>query len=151
MWKFSGNSARTRLFFAAAIVSAIGAGSTGARAEEPEEMPVAYRCSGNEPSWSLSIEGPKARYTAMGEEARELSGTFRSLDYAGLFVYRGRPSGGDEWVAFVLRQSCDDTMAEEGEGGGRMPFAIGLSLPGGDARIGCCRPQDGGGAGEPKE
>lgn len=109
-------------------------------AEAIEELPIAYRCSGTEPFWGIRIEGPKATYTALGEEPVELSGTFRTLDYAGLFVFRGAPAKGDDWVAFVLHETCEDTMAEAGERGGRMPFSIGLSLPGGDARIGCCRP-----------
>ncbi|MCB1007903.1 MAG: hypothetical protein KDB94_03310 [Acidobacteria bacterium] len=121
------------------IVAALVAPVTLA-AEESEALPVAFRCSGNEPFWGLQIAGAKATYSAMGEETVELAGTFRTLDYAGLFVFRGAAKEGGDWVAFVFNRSCEDTMAEEGEGGGRMPYAVGVSLPGGEARYGCCRP-----------
>jgi uncharacterized membrane protein len=132
-------ASRALLAAFAATLAANGA----ARAEIAiEELPVAYSCSGNEPFWRLVIEGPKATYTAMGADAGSLQGSFRTLDYAGLFVYRGGDGKGGELVAFILQQSCVDTMAEAAEGGGEMPFAVGISLPGGDARIGCCRPLD---------
>jgi len=119
-------------------------------AEEPRSLPGAYRCSGNEPFWGIRIEESKATYTAMGAEPLELSGTSRKLDYAGLFVFRGAASEGRDWVAFVFDRSCTDTMAEESEGGGRMPFSIALSLPEGDLRTGCCRASEPGQALDPE-
>jgi uncharacterized membrane protein len=108
-----------------------------------EELPAAYRCSGNEPFWGLVVEGAQATYTELGEPERELEGGFRSLDWAGTFVFRGRAVGEQgAWVAVIERRSCLETMAEEEEGGGEMPFAVVLSRPDGEARLGCCRPAE---------
>lgn len=129
----------------AALVALLGAVTLtpwGARPASAQDgsLPTGYRCSGNEPFWGLVVEGARATYTAMGEEARTLEGTFRSLDWVGIFVYRGSAGEEGDWVAVIERRSCLDTMAEAAEGGGEMPFAVVLSLPDGAARTGCCRP-----------
>ncbi len=113
-------------------------------ASDTETMPVQYKCSGNEPFWNLDIDGTHARLSRMGEtETNEdgMEGHFRSMDYAGVFSWRGPVSekAPGDLVVFIARQLCLDTMADADEGGGAMEFGVGLSLPDGAVLLGCCR------------
>lgn len=128
---------RIRSAFCLAVVCA---SSATVAEDDRAALPTSFRCSGNEPFWNLKVEGSAATYTALGESTRSLQGELRHIADSTLVVYRGRDEAGRELVAFVWKQTCVDTMADAEEGGGEMPFASGISLPGGDVRIGCCRP-----------
>lgn len=96
-------------------------------------MPSEYKCSGNEPFWGLAIDGEHAGWATPEEPGgRTLEGTFVSLDFAGLFSWRGSFSEGD-LVAFVTQRQCSDTMADRS-----YPFSISVSLPDGSVLLGCC-------------
>ncbi len=113
-------------------------------ASDSETMPVQYACSGNEPFWNLKIDGTQAQLSRLGETEKGgdgMAGHFRSMDFAGIFSWRGPVSektSGD-LVVFIARQLCLDTMADAEEGGGAMDFGVGLSLPDGTVLLGCCR------------
>ena len=113
-------------------------------ASDIETMPVQYTCSGNEPFWNLKIDGRQAQLSRLGETEKggdSMTGHFRSMDFAGIFSWRGPVSEktpGD-LVVFIARQLCLDTMADAEEGGGAMDFGVGLSLPDGVVLLGCCR------------
>lgn len=105
--------------------------------EPPEPVPTELRCSGNEPFWSLAIDGAHARWSYPGEEAveeRELSGGLGTLDHLGLAVWRGELDG-DALVAFVERGECIDSMS-----GRASAYNAVLSMPDGGLRTGCCSP-----------
>ncbi len=113
-------------------------------ASDTQTMPVQYTCSGNEPFWNLKIDGNQAQLSRLGETEKNesgMAGHFRSMDFAGIFSWRGPVSEkkpGD-LVVFIVRQVCLDTMADAEEGGGAMDFGVGLSLPDGTVLLGCCR------------
>lgn len=103
--------------------------------EPPEPVPTAFRCSGNEPFWSLAIDGAHARWSYPGEEAveeRELSGGLDTLDHLGLAVWRGELDG-DALAAFVEHRECIDSMS-----GRASAYTAVLSMPDGGLRTGCC-------------
>lgn len=105
--------------------------------EPPEPVPTELRCSGNEPFWSLAIDGAHARWSYPGEEAveeRELSGGLGTLDHLGLAVWRGELDG-DALVAFVECGECIDSMS-----GRASAYNAVLSMPDGGLRTGCCSP-----------
>jgi uncharacterized membrane protein len=96
-------------------------------------MPSEFKCNGNEPFWGLAIDNENAGWATPGEpEGRTLKGTFRHLDYAGIFSWRGDFGEGD-LVAFVTYQSCSDTMVDR-----EYPYSIQVSLPDGRVLLGCC-------------
>jgi uncharacterized membrane protein len=96
-------------------------------------MPSEYKCNGNEPFWGLAINNENAGWATPGEpEGRTLEGTFRHLDYAGIFSWRGEFEEGD-LVAFVRYQPCSDTMVDR-----EYPYSIQVSLPDGTVLLGCC-------------
>lgn len=100
-----------------------------------EPVPTEFRCSGNEPFWSLAIDGAHARWSYPGEEAveeRELSGGLGTLDHLGLAVWRGELEGG-ALAAFVERRECIDSMS-----GRASAYTAVLSMPDGGLRTGCC-------------
>lgn len=96
-------------------------------------MPSEYKCNGNEPFWGLAIDNEHAGWATPGEpEGRTLEGTFRHLDYAGIFSWRGEFGDGD-LVAFVTHEPCSDTMVDR-----EYPYNIQVSLPDGTVLLGCC-------------
>lgn len=96
-------------------------------------MPSEYKCNGNEPFWGLAIDNEHAGWATPEEPGgRTLEGTFTTLDYAGLFSWRGSFGDGD-LVAFVTQRPCPDTMADRD-----YPFSISVSLPDGTVLLGCC-------------
>lgn len=107
-------------------------------------MPDELLCSGNEPFWSLRLDGSEARFSRLGAEEGEvtLTGEPSPLEYAGVLVWRGKGGSPDagELVATVRRQSCLDTMADELEGGGTWPYSVVVSLADESVLLGCCRP-----------
>jgi uncharacterized membrane protein len=102
-------------------------------------------CRGNEPFWSLSMRDRTATYRRLGRIAEErsvLAGALRAFPAfrPPFFVWRGRSAeeSGD-LVAVITGERCQDTMGDEGAGGGTMPYTARLSLPGGEVLLGCCR------------
>lgn len=102
-------------------------------------LPGAFVCTGNEPSWSLRIDGDRAEYTRLGgPEKQALAGQARTLDFLRprLKVWRGAASGvAKDLVAFVSEERCADTMADQ-----TFPFSARISMPDGEVLAGCCRP-----------
>jgi uncharacterized membrane protein len=105
------------------------------------EPRVGFDCRGNEPFWNLELSGQRARLNLLGEaEEQTFRGEPQGLEYLRppLVLWRGRSQAGvRDLIAFVTRESCRDTMAEEGEGG-RFSHAVRVSLPDGRVLAGCC-------------
>lgn len=104
------------------------------------EMPKAFVCTGNEPSWRLDIDGDRAEYTRLRAEVEKqvLAGRLRTLEFLRprLTVWRGAASGvAKDLVAFVSEERCADTMADQ-----TFPFSARISMPDGEVLAGCCRP-----------
>ena len=125
---------------ALALAAAMGAGPALA---QPQDMASAYRCRGNEPFWSLNLDGADAVYArpgANGVAEDRLAGTATALAFLDppTLVWRGAAAtGGDlegDVVAVITRQACLDTMAD------RPPYShrAVLSLPDLRAVAGCC-------------
>jgi uncharacterized membrane protein len=129
------------------ILSLLLAGPGGpapASGQEPPrpDPPTSLLCRGNEPFWLLRIEGARARHSVLrGAETaeRELVGQARSLDWSRppLLVWRGREErgAGGDLVAFVSKESCQDTMADVAS-----PYSARVSAPDGAVLLGCCAP-----------
>jgi heat shock protein HslJ len=134
---------------ALAAAAALVAGLAAAGAQPAGQgLPVGFSCSGNEPFWSLTVDGPDAAFSRPGEGGvleTALSGGGLALAFLdpAVFVWRGAPADPDEdaagvggdLVAAVERRDCRDTMAD------LPPFryrAV-VSLPDGAAVTGCCR------------
>jgi uncharacterized membrane protein len=108
----------------------------------PTSLPRDFRCLGQEPFWNLEIHGESARLRQLGEEGdgQDLAGQPRAMGYLAVptLAWRGRaPEASGDVVVFITRERCSDTMAD------RPPYAYAarLSLPGGEARFGCCDAQ----------
>lgn len=103
------------------------------------QMATTFACSGNEPFWSLSIDGKQARFTRPtgdGVEETNLAGVLTSVDYLSkpLVVWRGRGEGMEaDVVAFIAEKECNDTMS-----GRQHSHSTQVSLPDGNVVIGCC-------------
>lgn len=119
---FSSVKAASTLMAATLVAPAVGG-----------SMPTDYKCSGNEPFWGLAIDGEHAGWATPAEpDGRTLKGSFHSLDYAGIFAWRGSMGDGD-LVAILTEQSCADSMADLS-----YPFSVSVSLPDGRILLGCC-------------
>ncbi len=92
-------------------------------------------CFGNEPSWSLQFRDA-SRATLAFPDARPVDhdGATRGLPPLREWMWRGRPAGGGEAVAFVAETACSDGMSEV-----KHPATVRLSLPDGRFLSGCCR------------
>ncbi|MGF1563689.1 MAG: hypothetical protein ACFB3T_16105 [Geminicoccaceae bacterium] len=116
-------------------------GEVRASAETLPPIPQVIACSGNEPFWSLEIDGAIGRYNALGADGIErwpdTIGERSELNYLAkpALVWRGRPADADrDMVAFAYAEACVDTMAD----GPANPITLILSLPGGRTVQGCC-------------
>jgi heat shock protein HslJ len=92
-------------------------------------------CFGNEPSWSLQFRDA-SRATLAFPDARPLDhdGASRELPPLREWMWRGRPAGGGEAVAFIAETVCSDGMSDT-----KHPATVRLSLPDGRFFAGCCR------------
>ena len=132
----------------AATLGGLAAMTAGAALAQPDDMATAYRCRGNEPFWTLDVDGGDAllaRPGANGVAEDRLTGEGTDLGFLDppTLVWRGAAAdGGDhgdgpangELVAVITGRACLDTMAD------RPPYthtAV-LSLPDRRAVSGCC-------------
>jgi len=99
-------------------------------------------CFGNEPSWSLQFRDA-SRATLAFPDARPLDhdGASRDLPPLREWMWRGRPAGGGEAVAFIAETACSDGMSDT-----KHPATVRLSLPDGRFLSGCCRIATGAGS-----
>jgi uncharacterized membrane protein len=97
-------------------------------------------CHGDEPSWSLRIEGAAATFSLSGLPSRALDG--RLVESRGsrlpFLVYRAGSGAGD-FVAVISAEACQDGTADESAGGGISTHTARLSLASGEVLEGCCR------------
>lgn len=109
------------------------------------QAPVRLHCQGNEPFWSLYIDGNTAAYRilvgATEPQEQVFNGEYRWLNHLKprLLVWRGAPTAsGSDLVAFISEQKCIDTMADPEES---KPFThtAWVSTPDHQALVGCCR------------
>jgi len=113
-------------------------------AEPPDDLSPRFVCSGNEPFWSLRIDGSAAEISELGRDdgtPLSLHGALADAPYQRppTVVWRGRADGAaGDLVAFLTERACLDTMADETEGG-RFDHAVTLSLADGRLLHGCCR------------
>jgi len=106
--------------------------------------PVAFSCRGNEPFWTLAIDGPDAEYSRLTDAARPrthpLKGTMNARDYfkPPLFVWRGRGErASGDMVAMITGERCLDTMSD-GEGQTTSDYTVRVSMPNAELLTGCC-------------
>ena len=102
-----------------------------------DALPDRFTCRGNEPSWSLRVDGAQASYTtAEAPAGQALRGQLARAEWArpAFVVWRGTAAGEGVLVAFVSREACSDTMSDE-----RFDYRARVSMPDGTARVGCCR------------
>ena len=103
-------------------------------------LTLAFDCRGQEPEWSLRIDGSTATLAtvdARGLQQMALSG--RLQEAGSSFVYRGRMgTAGADLVAVITKENCADTLGDSAEGGGPADFSARVSLPDGEMRLGCC-------------
>ncbi len=108
----------------------------------PVSVPdLALVCRGNEPFWSLEIDGARARFSHMAGDwpaGGDHAGTLEVLDWAEprRFIWRGGPPLGEAVVAVGRAEACLDTMADRPP----YPWSVTLVAPGGRAALGCCEP-----------
>lgn len=121
--------------------------ATGATARDPNALPGAFVCFGNDPSWKLEIRESAAMYSSQtpgtSPEPVELRGTFRSLPYLTepVIVWRGRGSDTPrDVVAMLIEARCLDTVSSR-EGQTEFPYQARISLATGELLAGCCRPE----------
>ncbi len=101
-----------------------------------DALPDRWACRGNEPSWSLRVDGAQASYTTPeAPEGQALRGRLARAEWArpGFVVWRGSAAGEGVLVAFVSREACADTMSDE-----RFDYRARVSMPDGTLRAGCC-------------
>ena len=106
--------------------------------------PAAFACRGNEPFWSLSMDGGAATFSrltgAAEPEKRDLIGRLTALDYLDprIRVWRGKEAAASgDLVAVITEMRCLDTMSD-GEGQSEFAHRVLISLPDGDVLVGCC-------------
>ena len=98
------------------------------------EVPRAFRCRGNEPSWTLDIDAGGALHKTPEAEVA-LLGALRANN-GGSFAFRGAPDGSqeDEVSALITPGQCFDTLAD----GPASPFNVQASFADGAVASGCC-------------
>ena len=97
----------------------------------------ALMCFGNEPSWGLDLTVPgKGRFKTLDGSVTEYRGAGTTLQPSQEMAWRGRSATarGGELVALVRAGACSDGMSETVH-----PYAVNVSLPGGEHLRGCCR------------
>lgn len=105
-------------------------------AARPEgQVPRAFACRGNDPTWALDIDGSGANLRSADGETRFDGGLAAKPD--GSFGFSGiaADSGGQQLDARLAPGQCVDTLAE----GPAQPFTARVSLPDGVEAAGCCR------------
>ena len=113
--------------------------------EAPRHDPAAaFSCRGNEPFWTLAIDGTGAVYArltdAMPPRTNPLQGTMQARDYfkPPLFVWRGRgEKASGDMVAMITGERCRDTMSDS-EGQSEFDYTVRVSMPSGELLTGCC-------------
>ncbi len=106
--------------------------------------PGAFNCRGNEPFWTLEIDGTAAVYSRLTgvtpPKDHPLQGTLQARDFLRppLFAWRGRGelASGDV-VAMITGERCLDTMSD-GEGQSAFDYTVRVSMPAGELLTGCC-------------
>ena len=98
------------------------------------QVPHAFRCRGNEPSWTLDIDAGGALHKTPEAEVA-LLGALRANN-GGSFAFRGAPDGSpeDEVSALITPGQCFDTLAD----GPASPFNVQASFADGAVASGCC-------------
>ena len=94
-------------------------------------------CFGNEPSWSVVLEGPSAARLLLPDQPEvEYRGAETRLPALHERVWRGAPSAsaGGDLVLFLRDADCSDTMSDQTH-----PVVARVSLADGRVLIGCCR------------
>ena len=94
-------------------------------------------CFGNEPSWRLDLtQADQARFGTLDGQETTYRGGVAPLAVHQEMIWRGRASGprGGELVAFLREGACSDGMSDNTH-----PYAVNVSLPGGQHYRGCCR------------
>lgn len=106
--------------------------------------PGALRCGGNEPFWTLTLDGTEGLYSrpteAMPPRAHPLKGAMKVRAYfkPPLFVWRGRGKlASGDIVAMITGEHCLDTMSD-GEGRSVFDYTVRVSMPNGELLVGCC-------------
>lgn len=114
------------------IVLMLLASAAQAFAAEP-----ALICFGNEPSWRLDLTQPgQARFSMLDGASSDYRGASHPRAAHPETIWRGRattPRGG-ELIAFLREGACSDGMSDTVH-----PYAVNVSLPGGQHYAGCCR------------
>lgn len=118
-------------------------GITGAPRQDGEG-PGVLACRGNEPFWTLTIDGAEAEYARLTDatqpKPQRLKGALRAREYfkPPLFVWRGRGErASGDMVAMITEEHCLDTMSEA-EGQTTFGYTIRVSMPNGELLTGCC-------------
>jgi uncharacterized membrane protein len=103
------------------------------------QVPRAFLCRGNEPSWTLDINAGGAVHKTPDAEIA-LLGELRA-NSGGSFAFRGAPDGSpeDEVSALITPGQCFDTLAD----GPASPFSVQASFDDGLVATGCCSVQYG--------
>jgi uncharacterized membrane protein len=93
-------------------------------------------CYGNEPAWSLDLQGGVARLKEVGQEEVEFRGGATAIDALKVQAWRGASASGPsgEIVAFLSETACDDGVSDL-----KRPVTARVSLPDGRLLAGCCR------------
>ncbi len=93
-------------------------------------------CSGNEPSWSISLNTPdRAVLSVPIGNSREFRGHETRNEVLREKVWRGRTSSSDGDLVLFLREApCSDGMSDD-----MKPMFARASLPDGSFLVGCCR------------
>lgn len=122
------------------VARPVAAAETAAAEPPPAAPPPAgLRCTGNEPGWSLVMEGGQARLVTQDSPGRQqnLPARYTSAPWAEtpFGVLRAEAPGVPAAVAFLTAEACADSMSGEA-----MPMRARLSLADGTLRTGCCRP-----------
>lgn len=131
------------------LVIFAGFGESAALAQENPEAGITsgksvrqFQCRGNEPFWSLVMDGREARLSRPAGEPREsevFTGTLEHLDYLDppVSVWRGAAGrkADDVLVATLRRGECRDTMSDEGPEFTHQAF---VSLAAERPLVGCC-------------
>lgn len=114
-----------------------------AQAQAPSaapEMPgpaVALRCTGNEPGWSLLVQGGLARLRTQADPGREVNAAARytAAPWAEppFAMLRVDVPGAGTAVAMLVAEACTDSMSGAGQ-----PIRARVSMPDGTLRMGCC-------------
>jgi uncharacterized lipoprotein YbaY/uncharacterized membrane protein len=117
------------------------AAPAAAPAPAAPEMPgpaVALRCTGNEPGWSLLVQGGLARLRTQADQGREVNTVARytAAPWAEppFAMLRVDVPGAGTAVALLVAEACTDSLSGDGQ-----PIRARVSMPDGTLRMGCCR------------